>query len=445
MAGDIEALKKGAPPSMRTVTITPVPVQPTTTLTPKPKEETAARVPTEPTLKIKPVFPKIPDTNLKAESPLLRAKDITPSDQTLMPPRPFRPQVNEPFNAPISKPMPPMEPKNITPPPRSTPPEPTRPMPPIPPPPKFGPVLPPLPPLPKIPLASARGRSFNKRLLILAVLVVALIVFIIGEIWWFFLRTPGAPPPEVATEQTTDTLPPPQELTPLLPADEIQPIASEPALPESILSYDRTEIIIAENDTPSVISAAIKSFDIDSINSGELVRLTIKTTESDGPNTSELATLDDVIKGLGLRIPQNVRQNLSGDFDFFIFGANSFDKDECLRLKNTAPSCYGPRLGLAAKISESNQISSVLKSWEKTMVTDLKQLILAKSGTAASVSFLTGTYRGQTIRYKNLPLNTVTAEYVLADDILIIATSKSSMLKAVDSLNSNGNSNEPSE
>lgn len=465
MAEDIEALKKGTSPSQRTITITPVPVQPTTTLTPKPKEETAARAPMEPTQKVKPVFPKISDANLKAESPLPGVTDITPRDHALAPSRPVRPQVNQPFNAPISKPMPPLEPKNITPPPmdlpvppqapsappprpltppplRSAPPPgPARPMPPLPPATKAGPVLPPLPPLPKTPLAHTRGGSFNKRILILAALAVALVVFIIGEIWWFFLRTPGTPLPEVVTEQTTDTLPPPQELMPLLPANEIQPTASEPVLPEPILSYDRTETVTAEGFMPAAISAAIDGFDLDSVAADELVRLVIKPAAPD-QDTSEPVSLDSIVKGLGLRIPTAVKQNLAGEFDLFVFGANTFDEEECSRRGNTVPACWGPRWGLALKTSDPVKTSSALKNWERTMVSDLKPMILAKVGQAASASFLTGTYQGETIRYKNLPLNTTTAEYALADDVLIIATSKNSMLKAIDSLNPSGGSNE---
>lgn len=275
-------------------------------------------------------------------------------------------------------------------------------------------------------------------MMLLAALGAAFIIFIAGEIWWFFLRTPGTPPEATTTQN--DILPPPQELSPLLPPEELLEPANELASLTAILSYDRTEIIAAEDNMAPAIDAAVESFDGDSVNSDELVRLTIKTIALDGPDTSELATLDDVIKGLGLKMPQNVRQSLSDDFDLFIFGANLFDKDECLRLKNTAPSCYGPRLGLAAKISEPSQISSVLKAWERTMATDLKPLILAKAGKATSASFLTGTYKGKTIRYKNLPLSTITVEYAVADDVLIITTSKNSMLKAIDSINTLGNS-----
>ena len=155
--------------------------------------------------------------------------------------------------------------------------------------------------------------------MLLAALGAAFIIFIAGEIWWFFLKTPGTPPEATTTQN--DILPPPQELSPLLPPEELLEPANELASLTAILSYDRTEIIAAEDNMAPAIDAAVESFDGDSVNSDELVRLTIKTIALDGPDTSELATLDDVIKGLGLKMPQNVRQSLSDDFDLFIFGA----------------------------------------------------------------------------------------------------------------------------
>ncbi|MBI4118993.1 MAG: hypothetical protein HY452_01900, partial [Parcubacteria group bacterium] len=111
-----------------------------------------------------------------------------------------------------------------------------------------------------------------------------------------------------------------------------------------------------------------------------------------------------------------------------------FDQNECARAKNQPPSCYGPRLGLALKTANPVQLATAFRTWEKTMTTDLKALVLSKIGNAAMPGFQTGNYQSQIIHYKNLPLNTVTVEYVLAGDVLIITTSKSSMLKALDAL-----------
>lgn len=446
MAGDIEAIKKGGLPEHKSVIIE--------------KDDSSLKTSGETFKKIKPSFPDISKVGLKTDLSESQPQGIKPSGQPWVHAKPLTQKNNQPFNVPISKPMPPFEQKNDAPPPPGLPtaptpppiapkpltPPPARPMPPMPPIP-IKPMppstpaslsLPPLPPLPKTTFPGNKSSS-SKKMLLIAVLGAVLLIFIIGEIWWFFIRTPGSPP-ETTTAQN-DILPPPQELQPLLPPEETQPTAiNEPKLPASILSYSRTEIITASKNTPAAINTAIEDFDSDSVGDDELARLAVKAATPDNPDISEFTNLDDIVKGLGLKMPQVVRQNLSDDFNLFVFGANSFDKDECLRLKNTDPGCYGPRLGLAIKISNIDKIMPALKIWEKTMTIDLKPLIWAKTGKAASTSFLTGTYQEKNIHYKNLPLNTVTVEYAVAEDTLIIATSKNSMLKAIDSLNPGENS-----
>ncbi len=140
------------------------------------------------------------------------------------------------------------------------------------------------------------------------------------------------------------------------------------------------------------------------------------------------------LKILKLKIPVSVSKEFSEDFDVFAFGGNSFDQDECTKAKNTLETCYGPRLGLAIRVLDAKKAASALKIWERTMSADLKPLILAKAGGSATANFQTGIYEGKTIRYKNMPINTITVEYALSDDIMIITTSKSAIWKAIDSL-----------
>lgn len=432
MAGDIEAVKKGASPEHKSVII----------------ETTIAKPNTLPEFTPKPVFPKIPIQSLKNGPSLPETENIKPFKESLDSPRPLSKTPPPPFNTPLSKPiiptMPP-EPKNMAPPldlptaptplpippqpltpppsPRSMPtqpPIPPRPtLPPLPPAARATPSLPPLPPLPSKASAYPLRNGSQKKLFLLIGLGAAVVIFIIGEIWWFFLRSPSTPSETVSDQ--TDLLPPPQELTPLLPAEETQSTLQEPVNPPGLLSYDRTEEItqVIESKTATV-------------GPDELTRLTIKIPAG----TLEPVTLDQIIQQLGLKIPLAVKQNLGDNFDLFIFGGNTFDEDECGRVKNTSPQCWGPRLGLVLKVADPVRIKPALSAWEKTMASDLRPLVVAKTGTSASPVFLTGDYQGETIHYKNMPINTMTVEYALINDILVIATSKSSMLKAIDSINS---------
>jgi hypothetical protein len=67
------------------------------------------------------------------------------------------------------------------------------------------------------------------------------------------------------------------------------------------------------------------------------------------------------------------------------------------------------------------------------MVSNLSSLILAQTAGAAT-PFLDGTYQSIPIRYRNLPIHTVTIDYALNANTLLITTSKNSMFAAIDAL-----------
>ncbi len=358
-----------------------------------------------------------------------------------LPPRPAMPMPFRPITPPPSGGPPTPEPFRTAPPARETPFSfPTaQPRPLSTPPPITAGGVPQLPPLPS--LKNSSRSSGNKKLIILGGLAVLVLIFIIGEIWWFFLK-PGPPAPSPANQ--AEILPPPQELQPLLPPEgSISTTLLEKNLPEGLLSYDRVEIINVDSLTPEDIAMAISGFDKTSVGEEEIVRLVIKSNGAidTGAETDNLAVFDDVVGGLKIKIPTSVKKELLEDFDLFIFGSSPFDEQTCRASKNSAPSCFGPRLGLVLKTIDSQAIVSAVKLWEKTMAADLKSLVLAKTS-GGTPTFQTGTYKGAAIRYKNLPITAITIEYAVVGDRLIISTSKTSILKAIDALPSETTTNE---
>lgn len=407
-----------------------------------------------------------PDEVPKIKTQIPLRSDIKPSSEPFIPSKPITPPKIQPFSSPISKPIisqPKMEsqqqttyapPLNIP----TIPPAPNLPFRPLTPPPPPWPPMPTtqavpkaqkpaaIPPIRGFPPAQQIGipqSEFSKpkkgKLIAIVVVSVFILTFIAGEIWWFFLKGETA---RTETQSNSGILPPPQNVEPLLPegssaATEI--IVEEQNIPSAVLSYEKFETIDLV-DLPDVGGFA---------DTDELVRLVVKfsaeQTEQTGGDEvgasgsknmegNRNADIASAAKKLKIKIPASVSVLFLEDFDLFVFGGGSGDREKCVSARITSESCYGPRLGMAVKVSDSQKALSALKIWEKTMVSDLKPMILAKAGSQASSAFLTGTYKGQTIRYKNMPINTTTVEYVLADDILIITTSKSSILKAIDNL-----------
>jgi len=390
------------------------------------------------------------------QSPVPIKNEIIPSEKPLIPPRPLTPPKIQPFSSPINNPIIPkqkMEPQQQTtsaPPPglptMQTPPNlPVRPLTPPPPPRPPMPQMPQIPQMQKLPSIPARpgmppiqpaglpktesSQPKKGKLIAIVAVSVVILTFIVGEIWWFFLRGETTTTPT----QTSEVLPAPQNVEPLLPEGTTPtPVIAEPTLPAPILSYSRSEVIDLE--TLADVSGLAAS--------DEFVRLVVRapvaqTTDEAvdaTTNSTEYADIAAIAKQLKIRIPTTVSKEFLTDFDVFLFGGNSFDEEECTKARNTTETCFGPRLGIVARVSDPKTAASALKIWEKTMSTDLKPMILARAGSSASANFLTGTYESQSIRYKNMPINTITVEYTLADDILIITTSKNAILKAIDSL-----------
>jgi len=375
--------------------------------------------------------------------PLPPIKPLMPLRPPITPPAPMTPPPPLASARSFSPPAPPQAPPlpiNSPPPSRAMPPR----LPPIPSASTLLPAIPPLPPIPTLPPLPKPQETFKpkkSKIIILALLAFIVLVFIIGEIWWFFLREkPQTAPatgtnellPEPSSENMNNLLPPPPESgapsTNLAPEESTMTEAI--ALPD-LLKFDRSEIITVDSIDAVAIAKALSNLSSINLKEDELVKITLQSIST----PVAMVEFSDLASALKLKLPSAVKEILnSGDVNLFVFGANAFDKDICRSNKNNTPSCFGPRLGLVFKPSQSVGLDLALKSWEKTLVNDLKALILAKIGSPATTVFQSGTYNNQSLRYKNLPLNTITIDYALAGDLFVLTTSKSSMLRAIDAL-----------
>lgn len=378
MAGDLEAVKKGQPP----------PNIPTTLEPPKPPA---------------PILPPLP-------------KSLTPPPPRPIPPPPPRPTpIPKPPEPPPPKPVPPISvpptPSPI-PPIRPTPPQPTPTVPPLRP--STPPPLPPREELPIRPVSAGRPR----RLVLLGIVAAAILLFIIGEIWWFFIR----PKPE-PTAPTETLLPPPEEIVTTEPEEEPTP---EP-IPAALLNYAKIEDVEITSTSSQAIIAALTDFLNRPRNEGELVRLVLRL--SDG----RIANFETLEAGLGLAIPLEVGGLFTGQYDFFLVGKIAADEAACQKARLTAAECAGPRLGLALKVSNPATLKPLLSAWEPTMASNLQPLIIPKV-TSGAGSFSSNTYKGVGIRYRNFPIHTITIDYALAKNTLLITTSKNSMFAAIEAL-----------
>jgi hypothetical protein len=257
---------------------------------------------------------------------------------------------------------------------------------------------------------------------LLAVVALLILLFIGGQIWWFFLRDTG----ESGRPNPDEIIPPVSEAPPTEPTP---PPTTGPVITNPLLAFDQTEFITLDSDAASAIAAALdQAVAAPRAGEADLVRLVFVISSAQGDTQLPFETMR---VALGLAIPQEVLAQLGSEYDLFVLPRNVFDEETCRERGARDADCAGARLGLAVRTKDSATLASSLRTWEATMVGDLRRLIAATIE-GAHTPFLTGTYRTASIRYRNLPLPTTTIDYALSGNILLITTSKSSMYAALD-------------
>ena len=256
-------------------------------------------------------------------------------------------------------------------------------------------------------------------MILLGVIAAAIFLFIIGEIWWFFIR----PEPE-PTAPTETLLPPPEET--ITPREEPAQLEITPPL----LSYGRTEeLTVTGTDTAAVVSGLTELIN-QPFPANTLLRIMPIVTDPPGAMIIDFPTL---ASALHLSLPPGIEREITGEYDLFLLTKNSADEAACQKAGIVAADCAGPRLGLALAVKDPVQLASALGSWEATMASDLKTLIVAKVSVGTG-TFLNANYKDVAVRYRNFPIDTMTIDYALSGDTLLITTSKNSMFRAIDAL-----------
>ena len=75
-----------------------------------------------------------------------------------------------------------------------------------------------------------------------------------------------------------------------------------------------------------------------------------------------------------------------------------------------------------------------MRDWEKTMVSDLRPIMLYEPQQKPGGSFKAGEYEDLETNFINLPIPTMSIDWIIKDNYLIIATSKEAARKAADRL-----------
>ena len=188
---------------------------------------------------------------------------------------------------------------------------------------------------------------------------------------------------------------------------------AEPQLSNALISLEQTKILslTGQNTILQLLREEAKTEQP----LQTLKRIGILKTSSAG-ETTDFLTLSDILQGLEIPVSPYVFSELKNSYNLLMFNQKE-----------------GKRLGLIIEAENPENLKGQMKNWESTMLNDFKNFYLAQlPGQAASKNFLDDNYKNVIIRYKNLPFSTLTLNYTVLGNYLIIGTSKESIYSIID-------------
>ncbi|MFA6047434.1 MAG: hypothetical protein WCV59_01670 [Parcubacteria group bacterium] len=198
------------------------------------------------------------------------------------------------------------------------------------------------------------------------------------------------------------------------------PTSTTVSPPKSTLALDKPNYLNVDTSSEKIdIASAIDKY--------------VREVTDEKPNTPvEFIVVDnqnnpilfkDFASKSGLSLPKDITGNLKDTFSLFIY----LDEEQ-------------PRIGLAVDSNDLvgiNLKDALLKN-ETSLISNMTSLYLGNSVNTDDTPFTTSYYGGAEIRYKNIPIPTMSLDYTIFRDKLIIGTSKMTARSIIDYLTANG-------
>lgn len=191
------------------------------------------------------------------------------------------------------------------------------------------------------------------------------------------------------------------------------PEKTEPEIPVSLIEVDETDIIEIKQGEESDLVEKLKQVFLYEPEKGVLKRVLVK---KETPEKYYFISFEEFFEIMGLNIPVDIVNNLDAKYTLFIYlqgGGNMF--------------------GFVVEAGASEDLEDNLRAWEKTMAEDLKPIFLDhKLEEPATEEFQDNIYKDVSIRYLNFSDPSLTIDYAVVGEYLIVTTSKESMYGVID-------------
>lgn len=238
---------------------------------------------------------------------------------------------------------------------------------------------------------------------VISTMILAVIIY--GLIYYFFLREEAI--------ITSTPVPTPIRTSPIIETNELEEIFRTMPVITFSLSVDSDRLIpefqaFLEKD--ALIQQEFKKIRFLSVQQGEVLAFT--------------ALLDK----LAIKYPIELNDWLKNNNIALLYGQmEKFDDS----------SKSGKRLVLITEIKDADKVIEIMKNWEITIASNLKDLFDIDPSKEASKLFLNNEYETVKIRYKNFPLPDKTVDYAVVSSLtgryyLILTNSRESMYSPID-------------
>ena len=269
----------------------------------------------------------------------------------------------------------------------------------------------------KTPPSGRAGLPAPKFILITGALGFALIALGYGVVTEILLQEPVTAPPQTL------------EIT-------------EPPLPDALIETTQIKPIKIANISYGALKSKIDALQEKRFLAGSLAHIPIKLSSE---SEIRYLTLVEIFAALQIDAPPIL--NDYKNFTLFLYSQDTKAEELCTSAGIADKSCYGPRIGIIIEMPDPGEsaltistASNVMEEWEKTIVDDLRPLMLAApQGTVDAQgeeisAFSFGKHKNFITHYINLPIPTTSVDWLIADSYLVIATSKDAARAAADNL-----------
>jgi hypothetical protein len=133
-------------------------------------------------------------------------------------------------------------------------------------------------------------------------------------------------------------------------------------------------------------------------------------------NETDFLSLAEIFQGLEVPISPYALSQLKDSYNLLLFNQET-----------------GRRLGIIVETDNPENLRAQMRNWETIMLDDFKNFYPVQlPGQSASKGFLDDNYKNVIIRYKNLPYPTLTLNYTILGNYLVIGTSKELIYSVID-------------